>query len=94
MLRGIKQDAQWLSRMVENMLSITRLDGKNVKIIKIPIALDELLDSVLVKFNKRYEDQNVEIDIPDELIMIPMDAILVEQLILNLLENAVQHAEG
>ena len=67
---------------------------KNVKIIKIPIALDELLDSVLVKFNKRYEDQNVEIDIPDELIMIPMDAILVEQLILNLLENAVQHAEG
>lgn len=34
------------------------------------------------------------IDIPDELIMIPMDAILVEQLILNLLENAVQHAEG
>lgn len=94
MLRGIKQDAQWLSRMVENMLSITRLDGKNVKIIKIPIALDELLDSVLVKFNKRYEDQNVEIDMPDELIMIPMDAILVEQLILNLLENAVQHAEG
>ena len=94
MLRGIKQDAQWLSRMVENMLSITRLDGKNVKIIKIPIALDELLDSVLVKFNKRYEGQNVEIDIPDELIMIPMDAILVEQLILNLLENAVQHAEG
>ena len=60
----------------------------------IPIALDELLDSVLVKFNKRYEGQNVEIDIPDELIMIPMDAILVEQLILNLLENAVQHAEG
>lgn len=56
--------------------------------------MDELLDSVLVKFNKRYEDQNVEIDIPDELIMIPMDAILVEQLILNLLENAVQHAEG
>lgn len=94
MLRGIKQDAQWLSRMVENMLSITRLDGKNVKIIKIPIALDELLDSVLVKFNKRYENQNVDIDIPDELIMIPMDAILVEQLILNLLENAVQHAEG
>lgn len=56
--------------------------------------MDELLDSVLVKFNKRYEGQNVEIDIPDELIMIPMDAILVEQLILNLLENAVQHAEG
>ena len=52
MLRGIKQDAQWLSRMVENMLSITRLDGKNVKenLLYSSSALDELLDSVLVKF--------------------------------------------
>ena len=81
-------------RMVENLLSITRLDGENVTIIKTPTALDELLDSVLVKFSKRYADQEVEVDIPDELVMIPMDALLIEQVIVNILENAVQHAEG
>ncbi len=94
MLEGIKEDSQWLHRMVENLLSITRLDGENVTIIKTPTALDELLDSVLVKFSKRYADQEVEVDIPDELVMIPMDALLIEQVIVNILENTVQHAEG
>ena len=36
MLKGIKEDAQWLNRMVENLLSITKLDNGHVKIIKIP----------------------------------------------------------
>jgi len=94
MLKGIKEDSQWLSRMVENLLSITKLDSGNVKILKTEIVLDELLDSVLVKFAKRYPNQEVKVDIPDEFIAIPMDAILIEQVIINILENAVQHAEG
>lgn len=93
MLRGIQQDSQWLYRMVENLLSITRLDG-SINLIKTPIALDELIDSVLIKFAKRYSGQEVTVELPDELIIIPMDAILIEQVIINILENAVQHAEG
>lgn len=93
MLRGIQQDSQWLYRMVENLLSVTRLDG-DINLIKTPIALDELIDSVLIKFAKRYPDQDVDVELPDELVIIPMDAILIEQVIINILENAVQHAEG
>lgn len=94
MLRGIKEDAQWLGRMVENLLAVTRIDGKNVKIIKTETVLDELIDSVLVKFEKRYPHQEVELDIPDDFVVIPMDAILIEQVLINLLENAVEHAKG
>ena len=36
----------------------------------------------------------MEIDIPDDVIVIPMDAILIEQVIINILENAIHHAEG
>ena len=93
LLKGIKEDSQWLCRMVENLLSVTRLDG-NVKIIKTHTVLDELIDSVLIKFAKRYENQEVIVEIPEELVVIPMDAILIEQVIINLLENAVQHAIG
>ena len=93
MLRGIQQDSQWLYRMVENLLSVTRLDG-DINLIKTPIALDELVDSVLIKFAKRYPDQEVNVELPDELVIIPMDAILIEQVIINILENAVQHADG
>lgn len=94
MIKGIRDDAQWLSRLVENLLSITRLNNGDVKIIKTPTVLDELIDSVLVKFKKIYPDQTVDIDIPDDFITIPMDAILIEQVILNILENAAQHASG
>ena len=94
MLRGIKEDSQWLTRMVENLLSVTRLDNGNVKIIKTPVVLEELIDSVLQKFRKRYPKQAVCIDIPDEFITIPMDALLIEQVIVNILDNAAEHAEG
>ncbi len=91
---GIKEDSEWLVRMVENLLSITRIDSGQVKIIKTPTVLEELIDSVVLKFKKRYPAQKVEIEIPDNMVIIPMDAILIEQVIVNILENAVQHAEG
>lgn len=94
MLCGIKEDSEWLTRMVENLLSVTRLDSGNVKIIKSPVVLEELIDSVLQKFKKRYPKQSVTIDIPDDFITIPMDALLIEQVLINLLDNAARHAEG
>ena len=94
MLKGIKEDAQWLIRMVENLLSITKIDAETVSLNKMPIVLDELVDSVLIKLKKRYPQQEILIDIPNDVVMIPMDALLIEQVIVNILENAVQHAEG
>ena len=91
---GVKEDAQWLMGMVENLLSVTKLDTEGVKLIKTPIVLEELIDSVLVRFRKRYPKQRIEVDIPDEFVSIPMDAVLIEQVLVNMLENAVQHAVG
>ncbi len=94
MILGIKDDSQWLIGMVENLLSITRIDSGNVKLIKSPTVLEELVDSVILKFKKRYPDVKLSIDIPDEVVIIPMDPILIEQVIINILENAVHHALG
>ncbi len=94
MISGIKEDAEWLNRMVENLLSVTKLENSHLGIIKTPTALDELIDSVYIKFQKRYPNQKVEISIPEDLIIIPIDAILIEQVLINLLENAVLHAEN
>lgn len=93
-ITGIKEDSEWLIRMVENLLSVTRIDSGQVKIIKTPTVLEELIDSVMLKFKKRYPAQKVIIEIPDDMVVIPMDAILIEQVIVNILENAVQHAKG
>lgn len=91
---GIKEESEWLIGMVENLLSVTRIDNGGVKIIKTSTVLEELIDTVLMRFKKRYPNQKIMVDIPEEFISIPMDAVLIEQVIVNILENAVQHAVG
>ena len=87
-------DAQWLNRMVENLLSVTRFDGGQVAVQKTPTVLEELIDTVLVRFQKRYPGIPVTTDLPDSFVVIPMDSMLISQVLTNLLENAVLHAEG
>ena len=94
LLRGIRDDAQWLVGMVENLLSVTRLDSGELRLNKTDTVLEELIDTVLVKFHKRCPTQAVEVTIPEEFLSIPMDAVLIGQVLTNLLENAVIHAVG
>ena len=91
---GIREDSQWLIGMVENLLSVTKIDDGSVRLIKVPTVLEELIDTVLIRFKKRYPEQKIHVEIPDEFVSIPMDAVLMEQVIVNILENAVQHAIG
>ena len=76
----VRDDAQWLVRLVENMLSITRFNEGAVQIDKVPQAAEEIAAEAVGKFKKR--------------LMVPMDATLIEQVLINLMENAVLHAEG
>ena len=94
LLQDMQSDAQWLNRMVENLLSVTRIDVKQAPVQKTAIPLEELIDSVLVRFYKHYPSQEVQVSIPGEFVSISVDAILIEQVLINLLENAVKHARG
>lgn len=94
MLSDVCGDAQWLVRMVENLLSVTRIDGGQVELNKRETALEELIDVLLIKFRKHYPDQQVQVQLPEEFVSIPMDAMLMEQVLMNLMENAVIHARG
>lgn len=94
LLRDMQEDSENLIRIVENLLSVTRVNGEAVAVRKTPTVLEELIDSVLQKFHKRHPNQNVEVTIPEDFVSIPMDALLIEQVLINLLENAVDHARG
>lgn len=94
LLGEMQEDSIWLIRMVENLLSVTKIQGSNVEITKTPTVLDELLDATLLKFRKYYPDQEIALSIPDDFVSIPMDAFLIKQVLINLLENAVHHADG
>ncbi|MBQ2705302.1 MAG: DUF4118 domain-containing protein [Agathobacter sp.] len=94
LLGEINEDSQWLIRMVENLLSVTRIDNSVTKLAKDTVVLDELIDSVIVKFSKHYPKQKVNVNMPEEFMSIPMDPILIQQVLMNIMENAVVHAKG
>lgn len=95
LLSEIKEESEWLIRMVENLLMVTRIeDGSDASLVKTPEAAEEIVFESVRKFRKRFPDFKVTVKVPDQLLMVPMDAMLVQQVIVNLLENAVLHAKG
>ena len=94
LLRNANEDAQWLIRIVENLLSITRIgDSEEPHVKKTPEAAEEILESAVSKFHKRCPEMQVDIHLPENLLMVPMDPLLMEQVLLNLLENSALHGE-
>ncbi|MGN0131267.1 MAG: DUF4118 domain-containing protein [Lachnospiraceae bacterium] len=91
--KDIKDEAQWLIRIVENLLSVTRINGDSANITTNLEAVEEIAGSAVQKFRKRFPDVKVEVNIPEEVLLVPMDAILIEQVIVNLLENSVLHGK-
>lgn len=93
LLEDARDEAQWLIRVVENLLSITRIGDARAQISKQAEAAEEILGEVVRKFRKRFPHVAVTVAVPDELLLVPMDATLIEQVLSNLLENAVLHGE-
>lgn len=93
LLLDARSDAQWLIRVVENMLSVTRIGSEKAQIKKSEEAAEEIIGSVAQVFRKRFPDIPISVEAPEEFLLVPMDAILIQQVLVNLLENAVIHGE-
>ena len=93
LLEDARNEAQWLIRVVENLLSITRMGDARAQLSKSPEAAEEILGEAARKFRKRFPNIRVTVAVPDELLLVPMDAILIEQVLSNLLENAAVHGQ-
>lgn len=94
LLLDARTDAQWLIRVVENMLSVTRMGSERAHIRKELEAAEEVLASAAQVFRKRFSEIEIFVEAPEEFLLVPMDPILIEQVLANLLENAVIHGES
>ncbi len=88
----IRDNAQWLIRMVENLLSVTRIGQGVAAIHKTPEMPEEVLADAAGQIRRRFPGQALSVRVPEELLIVPMDATLIEQVIINLVENAIYHA--
>jgi len=92
LVSDIKDDSQWLIRMVENLLSVTRINEGTMNVTKLPEAAEEIVAEAIRHIRKRFSKRKISVLVPDELLMVPMDGTLIEQVLINLLENAIKHS--
>lgn len=93
LISDIEEESQWLIRVVENLLSITRINGDSARIDKVEEVVEEIISGAVIKFKKQYSDVEVVVEMPQEVLLVPMDGILIEQVLVNMMENSVQHGK-
>jgi two-component system sensor histidine kinase KdpD len=92
LLCDIREDSQWLIRMVENLLSVTKIRDASAQVVKTPQAVEEVVSEAVSRVRGKFPGCHITVRVPDELLIVPMDATLIEQVIINLLENAIKYS--
>lgn len=93
LISTINEDSHWLLNMVENLLSVTRIQNDGGKVTKEPeIIVEEVVSEAITRLKKRIPGADLKVSAPEQMLMLPMDPLLIEQVLINLLENALVHS--
>ena len=92
LLTDIHDNAQWLIRMVENLLSVTRMQSGVSAVKKVPELAEEIVANAVSQVRKRFPGNVITISVEDDPRDVPMDGTLIVQVIINLIENAIFHS--
>jgi two-component system sensor histidine kinase KdpD len=91
LLSTIVEESDRLNCLLTNLLSVTRLEGGSIRLNARFEALDDLVLGVLSRLSGRLHDRRIDLDVADELPLVSMDPSLIDQLIVNLVENALRY---
>lgn len=95
LIESIVEEAARLDQLVTNLLDVARFDEGHPELRKRSEPLDEVIEAALARLRGRLGDRPVHSRVPQEIPMVPMDAILIQQVLVNLLENAMNYtSEG
>lgn len=92
LVQGIFEDSGWLIRLVENILSLTRIEEGKLAINVQPEAVEEIIAEAVSRASKYAPNHKISISIPDDVLFIPMDGKLIIQVLINLIDNAIKHS--
>jgi two-component system sensor histidine kinase KdpD len=91
LLESIRDEAERLNRLVQDLLQMTRLESGALQLRREWHPLEEVVGAALGRLTRSLGNRRVTVSIPPELPLVAMDDVLVEQVLLNLLDNAVKH---
>lgn len=87
----IYDDSFWLINLVENLLSITRIEDGRMNLRLSTELVGEVIEEALRHTNRKSSEHTIRVDLPDELLLARMDARLIVQVLINLVDNAVKY---
>jgi two-component system sensor histidine kinase KdpD len=91
---AIYEEGVRLNRLVGNLLDMTRLESGSLRLSRDWHSLEELVGSALARLEPALKGRTVRTRIPEDLPLVPVDGVLVEQTLVNLLENAAKYTEA
>lgn len=91
LLQDIFEESVWLIRLVENILSLTRIQEGSLAVHIQPEAAEEIVAEAVSRASKYAPHHKITIAVPEEVLFIPMDGKLIMQVLINLIDNAIKH---
>ncbi|MEG0691851.1 MAG: DUF4118 domain-containing protein [Oscillospiraceae bacterium] len=91
-VKGILYCSKWLTQMVENILSLTKVQEGSLHIVKEAEVVEEIIGAVLRYFAISFHEYRITVDIPQTILLVPMDGKLIVQVLINLIDNAIKHS--
>jgi two-component system sensor histidine kinase KdpD len=89
--QNIYSDSEWLINLVENLLFVTRIDNGVMSINTEYEVLQEVIQESLNYMSKRAKEHNIHLEMPDALLIVKIDAQLIMQVIINIVDNAIKY---
>ena len=87
----ILDDGRWLSNLVENLLSITRIEDGRMNLQLSPQLMDEVIDEAMHHISRKSAEHSISVQYSEELLLANMDARLMMQVVINLVDNAIKY---
>jgi two-component system sensor histidine kinase KdpD len=92
LLQTARYETEHLNRLVHNLLELTRAESGGLHLRKEWQSLEEIVGVALARLEQRLRGRDVTVDIPADLPLLFVDELLIEQVLLNLLENAERYS--
>lgn len=89
----IYEDSMWLINLVENLLSVTKIEDGKLNICLRAVLLDEIVTEALQHLSRKKEEHNISYKACDDFIFVKADAGMIMQVIINIVDNAVKYTQ-
>jgi len=86
------EEAERLNRLVGNLLDMTRLEAGAMRVAEVPSDVQDVVGAALDQLGNRLSVRPVKVDIPSDLPLVPMDFVLIVQVLVNVLDNAMKYS--